>query len=208
MLTGCLCAIFLVSALYFVGVPALYWCICTVFYWCFCAVLAFMHCILLVFLHCIGVYALYFIGVSALYFIGVSALYFIGVSALYFIGVSELYFIDVSACYWYFWLFQMLKEAGADWVFLHCLPRKQEEVTDDIFYDNKHSLVWQEAENRKWTVMVRCFSGHTVFSVDSHGTLILRSHCIVCGQSWYVGLLVTLYCLTVMVRCSSGHCGV
>ncbi|XP_076444799.1 ornithine transcarbamylase, mitochondrial-like [Babylonia areolata] len=48
---------------------------------------------------------------------------------------------------------KMLKEAGADWVFLHCLPRKQEEVTDDIFYDKQHSLVWQEAENRKWTVM-------------------------------------------------------
>ncbi|GFR57641.1 ornithine carbamoyltransferase, mitochondrial [Elysia marginata] len=47
---------------------------------------------------------------------------------------------------------KMLKEAGADWVFLHCLPRKQEEVTDDIFY-SKESLVWQEAENRMWTVM-------------------------------------------------------
>ncbi|KAL8568819.1 hypothetical protein ACOMHN_035582 [Nucella lapillus] len=49
---------------------------------------------------------------------------------------------------------RMLREAGADWVFLHCLPRKQEEeVTDDVFYDREHSLVWQEAENRKWTVM-------------------------------------------------------
>ena len=47
----------------------------------------------------------------------------------------------------------MLKEAGANWVFLHCLPRKQEEVTDDIFY-SEESLVWQEAENRMWTVMV------------------------------------------------------
>lgn len=47
----------------------------------------------------------------------------------------------------------MLKDAGAEWVFLHCLPRKQEEVTDDIFY-SKQSLVWQEAENRMWTVMV------------------------------------------------------
>ena len=51
-------------------------------------------------------------------------------------------------------LLQMLREAAADWVFLHCLPRKQEEVTDDVFYDKDHSLVWQEAENRKWTVMV------------------------------------------------------
>uniref|UniRef100_A0A0B7A1T4 ornithine carbamoyltransferase n=1 Tax=Arion vulgaris TaxID=1028688 RepID=A0A0B7A1T4_9EUPU len=47
---------------------------------------------------------------------------------------------------------EMLKEANKDWVFLHCLPRKQEEVTDDIFY-SKNSLVWQEAENRMWTVM-------------------------------------------------------
>ncbi|KAK7483265.1 hypothetical protein BaRGS_00025432 [Batillaria attramentaria] len=48
---------------------------------------------------------------------------------------------------------KMLKDAGANWVFLHCLPRKQEEVTDDVFYDRDHSLVWDEAENRKWTVM-------------------------------------------------------
>ncbi|XP_041352151.1 ornithine transcarbamylase, mitochondrial-like isoform X2 [Gigantopelta aegis] len=47
---------------------------------------------------------------------------------------------------------KMLKEVHNDWVFLHCLPRKPEEVDDDIFYD-KHSIVWQEAENRKWTVM-------------------------------------------------------
>ncbi|RUS90778.1 hypothetical protein EGW08_001489 [Elysia chlorotica] len=47
---------------------------------------------------------------------------------------------------------KMLKEAGGNWVFLHCLPRKQEEVTDDIFY-SEESLVWQEAENRMWTVM-------------------------------------------------------
>jgi len=37
-------------------------------------------------------------------------------------------------------------------VFLHCLPRKAEEVTDDVFYAD-NSLVWNEAENRKWTVM-------------------------------------------------------
>lgn len=47
---------------------------------------------------------------------------------------------------------KMLKEAGGSWVFLHCLPRKQEEVTDDIFY-GEESLVWAEAENRMWTVM-------------------------------------------------------
>jgi ornithine carbamoyltransferase len=39
-----------------------------------------------------------------------------------------------------------------DWRFLHCLPRKQEEVTDDIFYSDR-SLVFEEAENRMWTVL-------------------------------------------------------
>lgn len=37
-------------------------------------------------------------------------------------------------------------------VFLHCLPRKEEEVTDEIFYSDR-SLVFGEAENRMWTVM-------------------------------------------------------
>eukprot|EP00596_Hydrurales_sp_CCMP1899_P010473 CAMPEP_0119033382 /NCGR_PEP_ID=MMETSP1177-20130426/430_1 /TAXON_ID=2985 /ORGANISM="Ochromonas sp, Strain CCMP1899" /LENGTH=320 /DNA_ID=CAMNT_0006990097 /DNA_START=146 /DNA_END=1108 /DNA_ORIENTATION=+ len=42
--------------------------------------------------------------------------------------------------------------ASPDCVFLHCLPRKQEEVTDEIFYSEK-SLAFPEAENRMWTVM-------------------------------------------------------
>ncbi|XP_078001557.1 ornithine transcarbamylase, mitochondrial-like [Glandiceps talaboti] len=52
--------------------------------------------------------------------------------------------------------YQVNKKMGAvanpDWCFLHCLPRKQEEVDDEVFYSDR-SLVWQEAENRKWTVM-------------------------------------------------------
>ncbi|CAH1799750.1 unnamed protein product [Owenia fusiformis] len=48
---------------------------------------------------------------------------------------------------------KLVNEMAAKWVFLHCLPRKSEEVTDDVFYDTKHSLVWQEAENRKWSAM-------------------------------------------------------
>lgn len=59
---------------------------------------------------------------------------------------------------------KMVDEAAANWIFLHCLPRKQEEVTDDVFYDTKNSLVWQEAENRKWTVMavlLHLLSDHT-----------------------------------------------
>jgi ornithine carbamoyltransferase len=42
--------------------------------------------------------------------------------------------------------------AKPDWKFMHCLPRKQEEVTDDVFYSDR-SVVFEEAENRKWTIM-------------------------------------------------------
>ncbi|WVR05744.1 ornithine carbamoyltransferase [Kwoniella sp. DSM 27419] len=49
---------------------------------------------------------------------------------------------------------KMVTDAGAnaDWKFLHCLPRKQEEVDDEVFYGPR-SLVFPEAENRKWTIM-------------------------------------------------------
>lgn len=48
----------------------------------------------------------------------------------------------------------MAKKGGAkpDWKFMHCLPRKAEEVDDDVFYSQR-SLVFPEAENRKWTIM-------------------------------------------------------
>ncbi|KAF8332330.1 putative ornithine carbamoyltransferase precursor [Cantharellus anzutake] len=48
----------------------------------------------------------------------------------------------------------LCREGGAnpDWRFLHCLPRKQHEVDDEVFYGNR-SLVFPEAENRKWTIM-------------------------------------------------------
>ncbi|XP_061698057.1 ornithine transcarbamylase, mitochondrial isoform X2 [Syngnathoides biaculeatus] len=42
--------------------------------------------------------------------------------------------------------------AQPDWTFLHCLPRKKEEVDDAVFYSPR-SLVFPEAENRKWTIM-------------------------------------------------------
>ncbi|CAG05830.1 unnamed protein product, partial [Tetraodon nigroviridis] len=42
--------------------------------------------------------------------------------------------------------------AKADWTFLHCLPRKMEEVDDEVFYSSR-SLVFPESENRKWTIM-------------------------------------------------------
>ncbi|KAB0372301.1 hypothetical protein FD755_016093 [Muntiacus reevesi] len=44
------------------------------------------------------------------------------------------------------------KVAAPDWTFLHCLPRKPEEVDDEVFYSPR-SLVFPEAENRKWTIM-------------------------------------------------------
>ncbi|CAD5117419.1 DgyrCDS6189 [Dimorphilus gyrociliatus] len=48
---------------------------------------------------------------------------------------------------------KLMSNASKEAVFLHCLPRKQEEVDDEVFYDPARSLVWEEAENRKWTVM-------------------------------------------------------
>ena len=50
-------------------------------------------------------------------------------------------------------LLQTAKVAAPDWTFLHCLPRKPEEVDDEVFYSPR-SLVFPEAENRKWTIMV------------------------------------------------------
>lgn len=47
---------------------------------------------------------------------------------------------------------EMAKGANSDWIFLHCLPRKPEEVSDEVFYSDR-SLVWDEAENRMWTAM-------------------------------------------------------
>jgi len=47
---------------------------------------------------------------------------------------------------------QLMGIAHPDAVFLHCLPRKPEEVTDEVFYSSQ-SLVFPEAENRMWTVM-------------------------------------------------------
>ncbi len=46
----------------------------------------------------------------------------------------------------------LMKKANPGAVFLHCLPRHPEEVSDDVFY-SEQSLVFPEAENRMWTVM-------------------------------------------------------
>ncbi|EDK46660.1 ornithine carbamoyltransferase, mitochondrial precursor [Lodderomyces elongisporus NRRL YB-4239] len=49
---------------------------------------------------------------------------------------------------------QMVKEGGvnSNWIFMHCLPRHQEEVADDVFYSD-NSVVFQEAENRLYAAM-------------------------------------------------------
>jgi ornithine carbamoyltransferase len=47
---------------------------------------------------------------------------------------------------------ELMAKANPGAVFLHCLPRHPEEVTDEVIY-SKQSLVFPEAENRMWTVM-------------------------------------------------------
>ncbi len=47
---------------------------------------------------------------------------------------------------------RLMSLGSEECVFLHCLPRKPEEVTDEVFY-SKASLVFPEAENRMWTVI-------------------------------------------------------
>ncbi|KAJ3252292.1 ornithine carbamoyltransferase [Boothiomyces macroporosus] len=44
------------------------------------------------------------------------------------------------------------KHAKPDWKFMHCLPRKPYEVDDTVF-NGPRSLIYPEAENRKYTVM-------------------------------------------------------
>ncbi|EAU88984.1 ornithine carbamoyltransferase 1 [Coprinopsis cinerea okayama7 len=47
---------------------------------------------------------------------------------------------------------ELCKEANPNWIFMHCLPRKPQEVNDEVFYGPR-SLVFPEADNRKWTIM-------------------------------------------------------
>ena len=49
---------------------------------------------------------------------------------------------------------EMADRGGAKpgWKFMHCLPRHQEEVNDEVFYSNR-SLVFLEGENRLWAAI-------------------------------------------------------
>ena len=47
---------------------------------------------------------------------------------------------------------EMGKVAKRDWKFMHCLPRKPFEVDDHVFYGPR-SLIYPQAENRKYSIM-------------------------------------------------------
>lgn len=49
---------------------------------------------------------------------------------------------------------ELAEKGGAKpgWKFMHCLPRKPEEVSDEVFYSPR-SLVFPEAENRLWAAI-------------------------------------------------------
>ncbi|MHA1238172.1 MAG: ornithine carbamoyltransferase [Candidatus Odinarchaeia archaeon] len=42
---------------------------------------------------------------------------------------------------------KLVSLAKADYIFMHCLPRTQLEVSDAVF-ESEHSVVWEQAENR------------------------------------------------------------
>ena len=72
--------------------------------------------------------------------------------------ISMGYNDDKKARLWNFIGYQINQELiengkpADSWRFMHCLPRKKEEVSDYIFY-SKRSLVFEEAENRMWTMV-------------------------------------------------------
>ena len=67
-------------------------------------------------------------------------------------GQDDEYQARVAAFAGYQVTEELMSEAADNWVFMHCLPRKQHEVDDEVFYSDR-SIVWDEAENRMYTVM-------------------------------------------------------
>lgn len=47
---------------------------------------------------------------------------------------------------------ELAKHADPNYKFMHCLPRHQEEVSNEVFY-SEHSIVFDEAENRLYAAM-------------------------------------------------------
>jgi len=47
---------------------------------------------------------------------------------------------------------ELCSHAKPDYVFMHCLPYKHKEATEDVF-ESSHSIVFDEAENRLYTIM-------------------------------------------------------
>ncbi|QLQ78513.1 hypothetical protein HG537_0A07600 [Torulaspora globosa] len=47
---------------------------------------------------------------------------------------------------------ELAKHADPNYKFMHCLPRHNEEVSDEVFY-GQHSIVFDEAENRLYAAM-------------------------------------------------------
>ena len=68
--------------------------------------------------------------------------------------------------------------ANPNWKFRHCLPRKKDEVDDEVFYGPR-SLVFPEADNRKWTIMA---AFEYVFWTTSSSPLILICFSLLFGK--------------------------
>ncbi|MEE9410712.1 MAG: ornithine carbamoyltransferase, partial [Candidatus Heimdallarchaeota archaeon] len=47
---------------------------------------------------------------------------------------------------------ELCSNAKSDYSFMHCLPYKHKEATEEVF-ESEHSIVFDEAENRLHTVM-------------------------------------------------------
>lgn len=62
---------------------------------------------------------------------------------------------------------ELAKRGGAKegWKFMHCLPRHQEEVHDEVFYSER-SLVFPEAQNRLWAAVGEYIPDGVGYSVN------------------------------------------